>query len=122
MKVSAKTTKLYIAGFLLFLLAVVVLLQSSFNIDSFVSHSSPNQIVLLYTLSTLVFLVLMVFGFVLARTLIKVWTERKQQKPGSKFKTSLLITLMSLMLTPAVLLFMFGYGLVNRSIDKWFSV
>ena len=51
----------------------------------------------------LVFLVLLVFGFVLLRTIVKVWTERKQQKPGSKFKTSLLIWLVALMLLPATL-------------------
>ncbi len=122
MKVMARNTKLYISGFILLMLAILVFVQQAFDLNPLVSHSSASQIVLLYTLSTLVFLVLMVFGFVLARTLFKVWTERKQQKPGSKFKTSLLVTLISLTLVPAVLLFAFGLGLINRSIDKWFSV
>lgn len=120
-KVS-KATKLYIAGFVLFALAVLVFIQAAFNLNSFLSPSEPNQILLLYTVSTLIFLVLIVFGFVLARTLIKVWVERKQQKPGSKFKTSLLTAMISLTLVPAALLFLFAFGLVNRSIDKWFSV
>src|SRR6185436_11772057 len=122
MKVSAKNTKLYIAGFFLLVLAVLVFVQAAFDLNPFVDHSSPNQIVLLVTVSTLIFLVLIVFGFVLARNLVKVWAERKQQKPGSQFKTSLLTTLIGLTLVPAALLFAFGYGLINRSIDKWFSV
>src|ERR1051326_651156 len=121
MTISAKNTKIYIAGFILLILAVLVFVQAAFNLNPLVSYSSPNQIVLLYAVSTLIFLVLVVFGFILARTLFKVWTERKQQKPGSKFKTSLLVTLISLTLVPAALLFMFGFGLVNRSIDKWLS-
>src|SRR5215471_1360265 len=121
MMVSAKNTKLYIAGFVLLILAVLVFVQAAFDLNPLVRYSSPNQIVLLYAVSTLIFLVLVVFGFILARTLFKVWTERKQQKPGSKFKTSLLVTLISLTLVPAILLFMFGFGLVNRSIDKWLS-
>src|SRR5438445_6924395 len=122
MKVQAETTKLYLAGFLLLMLALIVLVQAAFNLDPFFSHSEPTQIVLLYTLSTFIFLVLLIFGFVLLRTLVKVWIERKQQKPGSKFKTSLLVSLISLTLIPAALLFLFAFGLVNRSIVKWFSV
>src|SRR5207247_8240510 len=58
----------------------------------------------------------------LLRTLIKVWAERKQQKPGSKFKTKLVVSLILLTLIPATCLFLFAFGLVNRSIVKWFSV
>src|SRR5438132_9445965 len=122
MKVQPETTKLYLAGFLLLMLALIVFVQAAFNLDPFFSPSEPTQIVLLYTLSTFIFLVLLIFGFVLLRTLVKVWIERKQQKPGSKFKTSLLVSLISLTLIPATFLVLFAFGLVNRSIVKWFSV
>src|SRR5581483_586131 len=113
---------LYLAGFVLLTLALLAFVQAAFNLDPFFSPSEPTQIVLLYTLSTFIFLALLIFGFVLLRTLVKVWIERKQQKPGSKFKTSLLVSLISLTLIPAVLLFLFAFSLVNRSIVKWFSV
>src|SRR5437867_10102487 len=122
MKAPPQTTKLYIAGFFLLTLALLVFVQAAFNLDPFLSPSEPSQIVLLYTLSTFIFLVLLIFGFVLLRTLIKVWAERKQQKPGSKFKTKLLVSLILLTLIPATCLFLFAFGLVNRSIVKWFSV
>jgi two-component system nitrogen regulation sensor histidine kinase NtrY len=121
MKVAAKTAKLYAAGLLLLALAVLVFVQQAFNLDPLLRPSEPYQIVLLVTLSTLIFLVLLIFGFILLRDLVKVWTERKQQKPGSKFKTRLLVSLVSLTLIPAVSLFAFAFGLVNRSIDRWFS-
>src|SRR2546430_1970604 len=122
MKVQAKTTRLYLGGFFLLMLASLVFAQAAFNLDQFFSPSGPTQIVLLYTLSTFIFLALLIFGFVLLRTLVKVWIERKQQKPGSKFKTSLLVSLISLTLIPAVFLFLFAFSLLNRSIVKWFSV
>src|SRR5438128_6074947 len=122
MKVQPETTKLYLAGFCLLMLALIVFVQAAFNLDPLFSPSEPTQIVLLYTLSTFIFLVLLVFGFVLLRTLVKVWAERKQQKPGSKFKTSILVSLVSLTLIPAMTSILFAFGLVNRSIDKWFSV
>src|SRR6266850_613887 len=122
MKVQPQITKLYLAGFFLLTLALLVFVQAAFNLDPFFSPSEPTQIVLLYTLSTFIFLVLLIFGFVLLRTLVKVWIERKQQKPGSKFKTSLLVSLISLTLIPALFLFLFAFSLLNRSIVKWFSV
>src|SRR5438034_458788 len=122
MKIQPGMTKLYVAGFFLLMLALLVFVQAAFNLDPFLSPSEPDQIVLLYTLSTFIFLVLLIFGFVLLRTLIKVWAERRQEKPGSKFKTKLLVSLILLTLIPAACLFLFSFGLVNRSIVKWFSV
>ncbi len=122
MKVRTANTKLYLAGAFLLTLALLVFVQAAFNLDPFFSPSEPTQIVLLYTLSTFIFLALLIFGFVLLRTLVKVWIERKQQKPGSKFKVSLLVSLISLTLIPAICLFLFAFSLLNRSIVKWFSV
>src|SRR5437762_13437277 len=122
MKVPTQTSKLYAAGLFLLALALLVFVQAAFNLNPIFSPSEPNQIVLLFTLSTFIFLVLLIFGFVLLRTLVKVWAERKQQKPGSRFKTRILVSLISLTLIPAILLFSFAFGLVNRSISKWFSV
>src|SRR4051812_35063585 len=121
MKVPSKTAKLYLAGLFLLALAALVFVQAAFNLEPFFTPSNPKEIVFLVTLSTFIFLVLLIFGFILLRDLVKVWTERKQQKPGSKFKTRLLVSLVSLTLIPATLLFAFAYGLVSRSIDKWFS-
>src|ERR1051325_1569716 len=101
MKLPPKITKLHAAGALVLALALLVFVQAAFSLDPLVDPSEANQIVLLYTLSTFIFLVLLIFGFVLLRTLVKVWFERKQQKPGSKFKTSILVALVSLTLIPA---------------------
>jgi len=122
MKVPQRTTKLYAAGLFLLVLALLVFVQAAFNLDPFFTPSGPNQIVLLVTISAFVFLVLLIFGFVLLRTLVKVWAERKQQKPGSKFKTTVLVSLVTLTLIPATCLFLFAFALVNRSVEKWFSI
>ena len=115
-----KNTRLYLAAGFLLILAVIVFAQQAFNLP-FIPASSPDQITLLYVLSTFIFVVLLVFGFIFLRTLVKVWVERKQNKPGSRFKTSLLGMLVILTLVPAISVFAYAYGLVNRSIDKWLS-
>jgi len=121
MKVQPRTAKLFIAGALLLILASIVFAQQAYDLKGFLSPDNPNSIVVSSALSALVFLVTLVFGFVLARTVVKVWTERKQQKPGSKFKTSLLIWLVALTLLPVICVFAYPFGLLNRSIEKWQS-
>src|SRR5215468_10644321 len=122
MKVPPHSTGLYAGGLFLLALVLLVFVQAAFNLNPLFSPTSPNQILLLYTLSTFLFLVLLVFGFVLLRDVVKLWVDRKQQKPGSKFKTSLVVSLISLTLIQAICLFLFAFGLVTRQMDKWFSV
>ena len=40
---------------------------------------------------------------------------------GSKFRTKMVSGALLLSLGPVIALFFFSYGLMNRSIDKWFS-
>ena len=122
MKVSLGPTRLYLAGLVLLVLAAVVFVQAAFDLRPFVSPSLPSQIVLLYTLSTIVFLVLTIFAFILARSLYKLLMERRTGKPGARFKTRLVMSMIVLTLIPSFALFAFAFGLVNRSIDKWFSI
>jgi nitrogen fixation/metabolism regulation signal transduction histidine kinase len=123
MKAQSRTVKLVIAGASLLILASIVFAQQAFNLKDLVGYNptDPSGIVVSSALSALVFLVTLVFGFVLLRTVVKVWMERRQQMPGSKFKTGLLIRLVALTLLPTICVFAFSYGLLNRSIDKWFN-
>ena len=121
MKAQPRTVRLVIAGASLLILASIVFAQQAFNLKPLLNPTDPSGIVVTSALSALVFLVTLVFGFVLLRTVVKVWMERRQQMPGSKFKTGLLIRLVALTLLPAICMFAFSYGLLNRSIDKWFN-
>src|SRR6185503_13308871 len=121
MKIQSRTAKFVIAGAILLILISLNFAQQAFNLE-WLNPTSPDGIVVSSALSALVFLVLLVFMFVLLRTVAKVWVERKQQKPGSKFKTSLLIWLVALTLIPAICVFAYSFGLLNRNISKMFSV
>ena len=43
MKVPPQTKKLYVAGFFLLMLALLVFVQAAFNLDPFLSPSEPDQ-------------------------------------------------------------------------------
>lgn len=98
----------------------LTLAQSSFDLP-FINPSSNQQIVFLGALSMIVFFLFVALTFVLARNLIKLFAERRLGVLGSKFRTRLVVGSLLLSFLPVIVMFWFAYGLMNRSIDKWFS-
>jgi len=76
---------------------------------------------LLFVLSYLNVTLIAAVLFVLCRTLIKIWLERRRGVLGSRFKTRLLVTYVGLTAIPIGLLFFTATGFLQRSIDRWFS-
>jgi two-component system, NtrC family, nitrogen regulation sensor histidine kinase NtrY len=98
----------------------LTLAQSSFDLP-FINPANNQQIVFLVVLSAIVFLLFVALTFVLARNLIKLFAERRLGVLGSKFRTRLVVGSLLLSFIPVIVMFWFAYGLMNRSIDKWFS-
>jgi hypothetical protein len=71
-----RTTRLAVAGVFLLLIAALVFSQQAFDLNPFFEPTNSTQIVLLSSLSAILFLFLMVFLFVLLREVVKVWVER----------------------------------------------
>ncbi|HZR67107.1 MAG TPA: ATP-binding protein [Terriglobales bacterium] len=103
-----------------FLLFAVLLWESSFDVP-FINPSTTEQTVFLAALSALVFLLFVTLTFVLARNLIKLFAERRLGVLGSKFRTRLVVGSLLLSFLPVIVMFWFAYGLMNRSIERWFS-
>ncbi len=76
---------------------------------------------LLFVLSYLNVTLIAAVLFVLFRTVIKVWLERRRGILGSQFKTRLLVTYVGLTAIPIGLMFFTATGFLQRSIDRWFS-
>ena len=76
---------------------------------------------LLWTATVLVVLALLILATVLVRNLVRLYFDRKSGQVGSRFRTTMVTTFVVLSLLPAVLLFFLAYGLINFSIDRWFS-
>jgi two-component system, NtrC family, nitrogen regulation sensor histidine kinase NtrY len=113
--------------FLIFLLILVPILlfigwsQASLNL-SFIRPENAGQTLLLLVVSALIFLAFVIFALILARNLLKLYVERRTQRLGSRFKTKMVVAFLALTLVPVCFLFAFAYGLLNRSIDKWFGI
>ncbi len=112
---------------LVFLLVLVPALfflgwsQASLNL-SFIRPQSPEQTLLLLSLSAVIFLAFVIFALILLRILLKLYVEHRQQRLGARFKTTMVVAFLVLSLVPVCFLFAFAYGLLNRTIDRWFSI
>jgi two-component system, NtrC family, nitrogen regulation sensor histidine kinase NtrY len=104
----------------IFLLFGILLSQSSFDLP-FLNPDTNQQLLFFAALSALIFLLFVALTFVLARNLLKLFAERRLGVLGSKFRTRLVVAGLLLSFLPVIVMFWFAYGLMNRSIDKWFS-
>src|SRR3989442_12654488 len=103
-----------------FVLFGILLSEQSFDLP-FINPATNQQTVFLVALSLIVFLLFVVLTFVLWRNLLKLFAERRLGVLGSKFRTRLVVASLLLSFLPVIVMFWFAYGLMNRSIDKWFS-
>ncbi|HWX53664.1 MAG TPA: ATP-binding protein [Verrucomicrobiae bacterium] len=104
----------------IFVLFGVVFSQTAFNLKA-LRPGSAGQALFLVALSAVVFLLLVTLTFVLFRNLVKIYAERRLGVLGSGFRARMVISALLLSFAPVLVMFMFAYGLMNRSIDKWFS-
>jgi hypothetical protein len=102
------------------LLVFIIFSQAAFNLK-FLRPDSLVQTFVFAALSALIFLALVALIFVLLRTLLKLYLERQAGTAGSRFRSKMVLGALVLSFGPVIAMFLFAYGLMNRSIDKWFS-
>src|SRR5579883_1379710 len=103
--------------------AVTLLLAAVITLGSLRVPFEPrgwNELIALYALNTFIVAALLVFGLILARSLIRLWMERRAEQLGSRFKTKMVFGAMAVSLLPLVFLFFISYALMNRTLNRWF--
>src|SRR5262249_54910597 len=95
--------------------------QAAINTARGVIPDSGGGVVILYALSTIIFLAFVVLLMLLVRNIIKLRRERREMKLGAKFKTRLVTYFISLSLLPVIFLFLATGQMINRSFEKWFG-
>lgn len=118
-KISRRNLIIILAVPSVLLFAVLFSLSSSDL--SFIKPKTSEETVVLVSLTILVSLIFGGLTFVLLRNLIKVFAERRLGVLGSKFRTRLVVGSLLLSFVPVIVMFWFSYGLMNRSIERWFS-
>jgi two-component system nitrogen regulation sensor histidine kinase NtrY len=100
-------------------LFVALLAAAIFTLGSLNTPFHPQDPVL-FAVTLFVVSAFIVFGLVLARSLVRLWAERRARKPGSRFKTRMVVGAMAISLLPLIFLFFASYALMNRTLNKWF--
>ena len=105
---------------LLAISVALVVWQGSFNFGGY-APADPQQTFVFWAISSLIFVLMVTLGFILVRTVVKLYVERRANREGSRIKTKLVIGALALSITPALFLVLFSYEVLNRNLDKWFS-
>jgi two-component system, NtrC family, nitrogen regulation sensor histidine kinase NtrY len=118
---KVKKRLLYAGGIALLAISVaLVVWQGSFNFGAY-GPADPQQTFVFWAISSLIFVLMVTLGFMLVRTVVKLFVERRSNREGSRLRSKLVIGALALSITPALFLVLFSYEVLNRNLDKWFS-
>jgi two-component system nitrogen regulation sensor histidine kinase NtrY len=112
---SRQRWRLAVGGILLTLLLAAV-----FTLGSLDLPFEPNNFIALYAVSSFITAAVLVFGLILARTLLRLWAERSKDQLGARFKTKMVVGAMAVSLLPVIFMFFVSYSLLNRTLGRWF--
>jgi nitrogen fixation/metabolism regulation signal transduction histidine kinase len=105
---------------LLAILLALVVAQVSLNFGEY-GPADTAQTFVFWAVSTLIFLLTVTLGFMLFRTGVRLYFERRSDREGSRIKTKLVLGALALSLLPVAFLVSFSYGVLNRTIGQWFT-
>jgi two-component system, NtrC family, nitrogen regulation sensor histidine kinase NtrY len=119
-KTSKRKRVIILLAISVFFLFAILVSQTAFN-QTILRPDTNQQVVVFYALSLLISLLFVALTFVLARNLLKLFAERRLGVLGSKFRTRMVVGALLLSFVPVMVMYWFAYGLMNRSINIWFS-
>ena len=87
---------------------------------SFLNPETSGETLAFTGLTVVLFLLLLVLLLLLLRNILKVYADQGSAL-GARLRTRMVLGAALIALMPAVLMFLFSFQLMNRSIDRWFS-
>src|SRR6202034_2362148 len=106
----------------MFLLVLALAALNAFNpLPPFLRPHGTGQILLFTALSVIAFLLLLTLLILLFRNIVKLLADQRSRVLGSRIRSRMLVGALLLSFAPAALLFLFSFGLLNRSMERWFS-
>ncbi len=111
-----------LGGGMLLLVLVLVALNAFNPLPSFMDPHGSGQIFLFTALSVIAFLLLLTVLVLLFRNIVKLLADQRSRVLGSRIRGRMLVGALLLSFAPAVFMFLFSFGLLNRSMERWFSL
>jgi PAS domain S-box-containing protein len=121
MPIKHKRVAVAVLGAVVLLLLLLLASLNAFNLNAFFYPHSVAALFLFTALSVVVFLLFLTLLVLLSRTILKIYADRRSRVLGSRLRSRMLVGALLLSFAPAAFMFFFSFGLMNRSIDRWFS-
>jgi two-component system nitrogen regulation sensor histidine kinase NtrY len=121
MPIKHKRIAIALLGSLVLLLLLLLASLNAFNLNAFFYPHSVAALFLFTALSVVVFLLFLTLLVLLSRNILKIYADRRSRVLGSRLRSRMLVGALLLSFAPAAFMFFFSFGLMNRSIDRWFS-
>jgi hypothetical protein len=115
------TVALLVGGVVLIVALLGVLQAFNTSSVSFLNPETSGETLAFTGLTVVVFLLLMVLSMLLLRNLLKLYAGQSSSALATQLRTRMVLGAMLIALTPAIFMFVFCFGLLNRSLDRWFS-
>ncbi|HFQ88657.1 MAG TPA: HAMP domain-containing protein [Desulfobulbus sp.] len=109
----------YVIGFCALLIPLLGYIQSSLLKGDF--NLPISSTVLIFALININGLLLLLMLYLVLRNLVELIFERKQKILGSRLRTRLVISFISLSMVPTAILFFVALRFVSTSMDYWFN-
>jgi two-component system nitrogen regulation sensor histidine kinase NtrY len=104
------------------LVAIVILSNFALKLSKASSTLPFVNSIFFFGIINLNLILLAVLVFLITRNLSKLFLERRRGLLGSKLKTKLVLSFLSLSIVPTIVLFLISSLYINSTFDKWFSV
>ncbi len=108
------------ASVLLVISVVLVVWQGSFRLGNF-GPSNAGQTFIFWAVSTLIFILMVTVGWILAREFFKLYVARQAKRLGSRIRTKLVVGAMLLSCVPVFFLVLWSYEVLNFNLKAWFT-
>ena len=103
------------------LILISVLIATQFHLTKISSEVPIGANITIFGLINVITLLLILFIYLLARNMFKLFKERQMDKMGSRLRTKLVVAFVSFSLFPTLLLFFVSAGYISNSIQNWFN-
>jgi PAS domain S-box-containing protein len=108
----------YLFAPILLLLSVLVVWQGSFHMFG---PANPQQTLIFWFISSLIFILMVLLGWILFREGVKVYIARQSNQAGSRIRTKLVVGAVALSCLPVFFFALWSYEVLNYNLNAWFS-